>query len=342
MRTTILIIISNLFLSLNLAAQNVSTYASTEVDNLIYAFDFKNSKKELLSFIETNHIRVLNQKESRIDLNIKIILNQRTYITLDSLMNKIGYSNSKKINTISNYNKINEINLELGYLKQKKESYAELLKKYDEKSANYITLWNELKLTEEKIFNKERDLLNINEKEATYTVSIVLKDEMTSPEYTDVSFVNMPGFEFSYLNIESPKQGISSANYQGYFLKYLFTKGKSFGLIGVYKNNNIGKSDTLAFSELFVLGFGQDFYSRHLGRGARKFFNLYSGYTIGSIMASGKTTKQNMFYISPTIGLEIFKNKYFLIDSKANYFVPFGNNRNLRGMSYNLSFNFVF
>ena len=58
---------------------------------------------------------------------------------------------------------------------------------------------------------------------------------MTSPEYTDVSFVNMPGFEFSYLNIESPKQGISSANYQGYFLKYLFTKGKSFGLIGVYR-----------------------------------------------------------------------------------------------------------
>lgn len=257
-------------------------------------------------------------------------------------MNKMGYSTSKKVKTQSNFNKFNELNLELEYLREKKESYLELLKKYEEKSENYITLWNELKLTEEKIFNKERELLNLNKKENTYTVTIELNDETTSPEYTDVSFVNMPGFEYSFLAIESPKQGISANNYQGYFLKYLFTKGKSFCEIGMYKSNGINKSDTTAFSELFLLGVGQDFYSRHLGRGSRRFFNLYSGYTIGGIMATGKTSKDNMFYISPTIGLELFKNKYFLIDTKVKYFVPLENARNLRGLSYNLSFNFVF
>jgi len=49
-----------------------------------------------------------------------------------------------------------------------------------------------------------------------------------------------------------------------------------------------------------------------------------------------------MFYLAPSIGIEIYKNKYFLIDTKVNYFVPFSYNRNLRGISYNASFNFVF
>jgi len=287
-------------------------------------------------------VTVLDQNESRTNLFIKVILNYQTYQEFDSLMKRLGFSNSKKINTTSDLSKFNDISLELNYLRKKKASYEEILLKYDEKSENYITLWNELKLTEEKIFNKERELLNLNNKENTYTVSVNLYDETRSPEYTGVSFVNMPGIEYSFLNIESQKNGISGKNYQGYLLKYLFTKGKSFGTIGVYKNTSLSKSDTTAFSELFIIGFGQDFYSRYLGRGTRRFLNLYTGYTIGGVMASGKTTKENMFYLSPTIGLELFKNKYFLIDSKVNYFVPFKYNQNLRGWSYNFSFNFVF
>ena len=324
------------------SAQTDSLYLSTEVENEIYCIDFKASKTKLLDFVKANHFRVLNQKDSRSDLSIKFVLNRQQYLSYDAIVTTLGNSTSKKINTVSDYNKINEINLELKYLKQKRDSYSDLIKKTEEKSENYLTLWNEQKLTEEKIFNKERDLVNLNNKESTFTVSLELKDETTSPDHTSVSFVNMPGVEFSYLNIESPKAGISAQNYQGYFLKYLFTKGKSFGSIGVYKNKDVGKTDTTAFSEMFILGFGQDFYSRYFGRGSKKFFNLYSGYTIGGVMATGKTTKENMFFISPSIGLELFKNKYLLIDSKANYFVPLGNNRNLRGLSYNLSFNFVF
>lgn len=325
-----------------LIAQTDSLYVSTDVANEIYSFDFKASKKALLDFIKAHNIRIQDQKDNRTNLTITFVLNQQTYNSYDSLINTLGYSNSKKVNTISSYNKVCEINLELAYLKQKRDSYSELMKRIDEKSENYLTLWNEQKLTEEKIFNKERELINLNKKENTYTIALDLKDQATSPEYTEVSFVNMPGFEYSYLNIESPKAGISAKNYHGYFLKYLFTKGKSFATIGVYKNKDISKTDSTAFSELFVLGFGQDFYSRHFGRGSRRFFNLYSGYTIGGILATGKTNKSNMFFISPSIGVELFKNKYFLIDSKVNYFAPLSNTRYLRGLSYSASFNFVF
>lgn len=71
----------------------------------------------------------------------------------------------------------------------------------------------------------------------------------------------MPGVEYSYLDIEVHTTGLSAEYYQGYFLQYLFNKGKSFAILGVYKNTDIAKTDNMAFSEMFLLGFGQDFYS---------------------------------------------------------------------------------
>jgi hypothetical protein len=152
----------------------------------------------------------------------------------------------------------------------------------------------------------------------------------------------MPGVEYSYFQIEEPQDTLSSPYYQGVFLKYVFTKGKSFATLGAYKTTDKLDTDTMHYSEMFIFGFGQDFYSRHLGRGSKKFFNLYSGYTIGGMLASNDKRKETFGYIAPAVGLEIFKNKYVLIDTKVNYMVPFKNTRNMRGLAFNVSFNFVF
>lgn len=325
-----------------LMAQTESDYQSVKIEDVVYSMNLKAAKSSLFDFIEKNNIEVVSQEDNKFSLKIEFMIPEKLYPIYDSPNKTLGYSDSKEMNTISNLNEIKALNLELNFLKNKKESYSEMLKKLDEKSENYILIWNELKETENEIFNNELKLLKLTNKSGVYEINLQLKAETTSPEYTKVSFVNMPGFEYSYLDIESPKIGISATEYQGYFLKYLFTRGKSYATIGVYKNTEISKTDFTAFSEMFILGFGQDFYSRYLGRGSKKFLNLYSGYQIGGIMASGVNTKKNMFFISPSIGLELFKNKYFLIDSKVNYFVPLGNYRNLRGLSYNLSFNFVF
>lgn len=338
-----ILLISMFFLASSiLSAQTDSLYVSTDVNNEVYSMDFPSAKKKIYDFILQNNITIQSQKESKKDLQIKFYLNKEQYKMYDLLILSIGYSTSKNVITNSHLNKINEINLELSYLKQKRDSYIEILKKTDDKSPSYLTLWNEQKVLEEKIFNKEIELIKLNKRENKYFVSLDLNDEATSPDNTGVSFINMPGVEYSILNIESPKIGISTQRYQGYFIKYLFTKGKSYASIGAYKSSNMSKSDTTAFSEMFTLGFGQDFYSRHLGRGFRKFFNLYSGYTVGGILATGATNKSSMFYLSPSVGIELFKNKYILIDTKVNYFLPLSDNRFLRGVSYNTSFNFVF
>jgi hypothetical protein len=254
----------------------------------------------------------------------------------------LGYVMSRKVNTLNNSLKVNDINLEITYLKSKRDSYTELMKQLDIKSDMYVNLWNENKLTEEKIFKKEKELLPYIQKTHNYTINVTLSEEITSPENSKISFVNMPGFEYSYLTIESPNSGISSKHYQGYLLKYLFTKGKSFATIGAYSSTQNQSSNDSIFSELFVIGFGQDFYSRHLGRGSRKFLNLYSGYNAGYMLATGAKSKANIFYVSPTIGLEIFKNKYILLDTKFTYLIPFTDNKNLRGYTLNTSINFVF
>ena len=42
----------------------------------------------------------------------------------------------------------------------------------------------------------------------------------------------MPGFEYSVFMPENPKAGISATCYNGYMLKYLFTRGKSYVTVG--------------------------------------------------------------------------------------------------------------
>lgn len=335
---TLLLLLS----SIQLFGQTDTIFYTTELEINVTTTAFKESKDKLLDFIKRNALTIQNQNESGISIYVKINLSKDLYEQLDEKVSSLGYVQSRKVNTVNNNLKVNDINLEISYLKTKRESYTELMKQLDVKSDMFISLWNENKLIEEKIFRKEKDLLPFIQKTQNYNIIITLAEEQTSPQSSAISFVNMPGFEYSYLTISSPKPGISAQSYQGYFLKYLFTKGKSFATVGVYKSTQTQSTNDSTFSELFVIGFGQDFYSRHLGRGSRRFLNLYSGYNAGYMLATGVNTKADIFYVSPTIGLELFKNKFMLIDTKFTYFIPFTENKNLRGYTLNTSINFVF
>ena len=132
--------------------------------------DYNSSKSKLYDFILENKIKVLNQNDQKNNITIKFIVDEKYYIRYDSLLPKLGYSKSKKVNTESNAEKVSQIKLELSYLKEKRDSYVELLKKINEKSDNYLTLWNEQKTIEEKIFNKERELLNQDKKKKILTL----------------------------------------------------------------------------------------------------------------------------------------------------------------------------
>jgi hypothetical protein len=186
-------------------------------------------------------------------------------------------------------------------------------------------------------------------------LSLTLYDEITMPDgrKQKISWVNMPGVSYSYLTVENPKFGTSHGAYAGMNLKYMFTRGKSYIELGVlkpinpYSSAEITQDPRLSSvkNEFFNVQFGQDFYTKHFGRGRRKFFNLYSGYTVGlSIPNQYDDAKLKSMPISSlSIGVELFKSKHVLLDTRAAYYLPLSiENRNTRGILYNTSLNFVF
>lgn len=314
---------------------------STEINITVRTLDFQNSVEKLNRFIRLNNAVVQSRNESRKLVDVTLLFTGVHVKLVEDFADSLGMIFNKRINSINNLEKIADLKNEIAYLKKNKLSYDVLMEKIDAKSEKYTTFWAEARAIDEKIFTRERELALMEQRNDLFVANLRLEDEVSSPERTDIAFVNMPGAEFSYLKIENPKKGISSKDYSGYFLKYLFTRGKSFALLGAFKSNAT-ITDSTEWGELFVIGFGQDFYSRHFGDGNQSYFNLYSGYVLGYAYITNKTGKEDVFYISPTIGLELYKNKYVLWDSKVSYFVPFSYNNNLRGISYSTSFNFVF
>ena len=316
---------------------------STIVNVNFTSNQFAEAVKKVQDFVATNNVYIERQNEEKTNFNAKFIFNETQYKQFEKLMPEIGFVYYKNITTTNNNKESEDVQFEIAYLLSQKQSYEVVLAKMDENSQQYLTTWKELKEIEERIFQKEQTLLKYKVAYNTFTVDIEIKDETFSQSSSRVAFVNMPGVEYSFLQIESPLTGLSTEFYQGYFLKYLFTKGKSYVNIGAYKAFEGSTVDSSYFSEMFLMSFGQDFYSRYLGRGSKKSLNLYSSYSVGGMLASGITSKEYLGYIAPAIGIEFFKNKYVLFDTKVSYFVPLTDyNRNIRGISVSASLNFVF
>ncbi|PZX20728.1 hypothetical protein LX69_00153 [Breznakibacter xylanolyticus] len=324
-----------------ITAQPQETYISTNASINIISPSMAEARIQLNQFLTSNNINLEFQKEYTGQTNYHFPLSENQWKQLEQMLPQLGHVASLELTKENQQDAVDRIHLELNYLNEKKDSYAALLKEIDNKSDQYMELWREMKNIEEKIFNLKRNLITYQNTDNLYNVKIFVTDETTTPDKTRVSFINMPGAEYSYLTINTPTQGLSAAHYDGYFLKYMFTRGKSFITLGAYNSTAPQQNDS-TLTELFVFGFGQDFYSRYLGRGHRRFFNLYSGYTIGYMLGTGEVTTEDIFFVTPSVGLELFKNRYLLIDTKAGYFIPFNYNKQMRGWNINASLNFVF
>jgi len=321
-------------------SQTDSLYIKTNVHVNIISLSIEQSKQKIHEFLRVNNITTQFLDDDKSNLVLTFVVTESQYISLQTLYKELGYINSNNIQSEDNTQKVKEIMLELAFLKEKKRAFDEMYAKSNHKDEKYYSIWNDCRLIDERIFTKQKELLQFDK--SKYTIKLNLQSEKTVPNSSKVSFVNMPGFEYSFLKVETPLDGLSSKYYDGYFLKYLITKGKSYVQMGVYKSQGKHTSDTTMYTDLLLCGFGQDFYSRHFGRGSRHFFNLYSGYSLGGIFANAKTRKTTLYYAAPSVGVELFKTKYILFDTKVSYFVPINLNKNLRGLTYNMSFNFVF
>ena len=319
----------------------------------IYVRDFKAANQSLRKLIDSTKVKLISYSEGNTsysilkNADISLACDKANYDIFDQFFPKIGYVSSKTLKTTNNTNDINRLKNEFAFLKKKKEAYELELQKMDRKEdQQYSNFWDKIRDIEDQIHKTEQSIEEKQMHTSHYTISVLLNEDSGSPGSSSgkVQFVNMPGAQYIYLMIENPKNEISANTYHGGTVKYMFTKGKSALEFGVLKNLSSLKEDTAAFAELFIYNFGQDFYPRYFGRGIRKFLNLYTGYHIGGVFATSNTRSKHFFEVTPHIGLELFKNKYLLLDSKVGYFIPISEkyNRNMRGFTASVSLNFLF
>lgn len=310
----------------------------------IYSIEYKEGKKKIDDYIKQRGFTILNQNETKNSHHFEFRVTDTDVAALDSFCNTLGYISSKNLNSNNNEFKLKETQLELERLETKKIEYEKMLIRIDSvKSERYYLHWEKIREIETEIFEAKKKMSQLTSLKNVYTVSISLNDEQSSPTSSKVNFVHMPGAEYVYFITENPAPGISAGSYEGVYLKYLFTRGKSYFSLGALKAKDLPAEDSLAYSEIFSFVFGQDWYSRHLGRGNNKFMNLYIGYQTGVSIAYNNVTSKTFMFASPGMGIELFKNKYFLIDTNVNYYLPLDElNRNIRGWRAGASLNFTF
>jgi hypothetical protein len=352
LKTFIILALSTCYSS-NIFSQSYDReYYSANKDVSIYTSEFQKGKTSISNYILKYNADVLSENLSRYDYRVDFSIDQKAIITLDSLVQMLGYvtrsnqtNNNNKLKIKNLQNQIEDYQIQINRIRERsrRDSTAQQ-RNSTETSINY---------NEDKIKEANRKLSQIKENETKVFVSINLNDELSVPSgNSKITWAKMPGVAYNYLMVENPKVGTSDKSYAGMNLKYIFTKGKSFFQIGVLKSQNLSdvqQYDSLlspnTINEFFTVEFGQDFYTKHFGRGNRKFLNLYSGYTIGG-MIPNKRNDDNLGFIpvlNLSIGVEIIKTKHILLDARGSYFLPLdGINRNTRGILLGTSFNFVF
>lgn len=332
-----------LLLSANSQAQTYSDSTFVDADMISFTPVFDRVGPELEQFLEQNSIRMEQKTKDFYEIKCTVSLTTGQFSELKKKLKEWKCQTLYLKETTRYVSKETAPKrTSIRKLENKIAEHKQILDTARNKDTR-ISLLRDIDNDYEDKQEYEAKIKELESKIGSVTLEVTLKREMTTPNSRRrIRYVNMPGFEYSILRPENHKDGITAESYSGYNLKYVFTQGKSHITIGVFKAMDVERDDTLTYSDIFNLSFGQDFYSRHLGRGSRKFLNLYSGYNIGFLSYNAESRNLRNFYVSPTVGIELFKNSFMLLDTKATYLLPFSHNYDLRGFQFAASLNFVF
>lgn len=283
--------------------------------------------------------------------NTKKICEYSLYVKYDLLdeivsrIEQIGIIELKKIDSINYITLISNNDFDLKYLLEQKEFYHNELSLIDKKNDSYKDFFNKERDIDKQIYEKTKEKVNY-EKNVSFSKIQLRVYEKTIQDLDSkddfINFINMPGFESKYFRLEQQDQNEINNEYLGGSLRYMFTKGRSYFSIGIMKPLDINNNKSI--NDIVIYSIGKDFYPRYLGQGKNTFFNPFSGFEIGGMVLTSDESIKHMFTLEPHIGIELFKNKYFIIDTRVSYLFPLDQKKikTLRGLTHNLSINFVF
>ncbi len=263
---------------------------------------------------------------------------------------KLGITQAKNIETSNNTDKLEAARYEQEFLLARQNVYQAELDAVDAEKfpEQYQHLWKELRAIEDQIYASGKLALAL-EKEVAFSELRLTVSEKTVQYLDDdemfPEFINMPGVESFLYVIENPESGQSAEVYAGGALRYLFTLGKSFFTVGILKPvSGRDASITSQANDIVTYSLGKDFYPRYLGQGKRTFLNPYSGFQFGGMVLTSEDEISHFFCAEPHVGVELFKNKYVIVDMRTGYLFPLDEDRikTMRGLTSNFTVNIVF
>ena len=322
---------------------------SSQTDSLITIFysanirvpDINKSQLEIDEYIKNRKIIPLRYLKTKTRFEFEFNTNEKEYKVLKTKIKKWGFLSYHKETTENYFEKVNDLQIKKKAHEKEKQQYEKISKLTDSSSVRFFEYSEKIINITTKIDELEYEILQLKKKNKVFNINIVIKEEANTTNYAGRrTWVNMPGIEYSYIKTENPISLKTPEQMTGYSFKYLFHTGKSYAILGLYRANT---KDSTTINDMYVFGVGQDFYSKHFGRGENKFLNLYISFNAGVYITSNKKESVNAsWFVNPFFGIEILKTKHILIDSKVGYFLPFATNKSQRGLITNLSFNFVF
>jgi hypothetical protein len=317
----------------------------TQVKHEIYTLQYSDSRQKMDKFMASEpSIKILSIDAKKRETTYRLVMTAQQFEQYKELVKTFGYIASSKESMEDLGDQIQTVEEDIRFLKNKLKDYETLEEGISKNTESHLSFWREMQGIKDSLRQKEHLLSGLKKQDTGYLVTLILTEEVTANSDNPITtYVNMPGFQYSFWVVEKPDKGISAKSYQGYQGKYMFTRGKNALYLGAYIANKSAQNKSTAYNDIFVLGFGQDFYSRYLGRGQRRFFNLTTGYVSQIMLMSSNEKKAKFnFTVIPSLGLDIHKGKYCLWDIRAGYILPIVENKNMRGLELSMSFAVVF
>jgi hypothetical protein len=348
----------------NAKAQSSSEFPTTERLTMT-AKNFTEVGDKLTAYISKEAFKTVSLYKTETSLTSNFILHESKLRTFDSLSYKYGKVTQLNLNSNDLDKKKADMQRYIDNTKTSIKSVEDQLEKIakgekptygsgSNSSSSERTLQNQLANYQRTLTNYENSMENYIKYENYVYVTLTLTDQKnatsSSSSYNNRNRnksinANMPGVEYGFLWIENPKVDYSAKAYQSFAMKYNLKRNKGFFTVGIFKNADTESNDSSVINEMVFLNYGQQLYSQHWNNGNRAFLNPYVAYQAGLFLTNQIETGLNKIKpnVNMSLGLEIYKSKYFLLDNKLSYFMPIDTrNHDLRGMMYNVSVNFVF
>ncbi len=327
-------------------AQDLNLKKNARINVIVNNIVMANSEMEKIIGKYNLVINTANINNSARTGDYQVFASDENLFAVIAEIERLGLTDLKEIKSINFTAAVESTTFDLEHLKKQKEIYGGELSLMNKSDESYNELFAKERDLDERIYGTEKEIRDL----VTGTRYSVVSVKLSERKIQDLDsrdefggFINMPGAETKILVFENSDDPALSSAYVGGSLRYMFTKGRMYALIGVMKPVEKGSGDD-AVSDIVTYSFGKDFYPRYFGQGRNTFFNPFSGLEIGGLILTSKNDTQHMAFLEPHIGVEIFKNKYVIVDTRVGYVFPLDEEfiKSRRGLTANLSINFVF